>query len=496
MVEIGEVFHEPLVHQLLHQLLTQPVDIHGPLGGEMADLGLELGGAGDAHAPVIGLSRQAHHGRPADGAPVGEDETPHAGVPLRGDHLDHLGDDAPRPLDDDPVADADVLPLDLVGVVERGAADDGSLHLYRLHDGHGGKGPGASHLDDDVKDLGHLLAGGKLVGDGPAGAAGDFPEAALEVEGVDLDDDAVHLVGEFLPDLQHVVVIGDGLLDAVAPAGAGIGLQSEFRLGFQDLPVGLEGKPLHDADAVEVDVQGPRGGDAGIQLAEGSRRRVPGIGELRQAFLPSLFVQLFKPLDGHEDLPPGVEPRGEGQGVRPEFQGNGPDGADVVRHVFAGGAVPPGGAPGEDPAFVADLDGQAVHLGFPHVVDGLVRLEHPADPAVEFPDLPVVEPVGEAQHGKVVADRLEGFQGRGAHPPGGGVGRGQPGVAFLQLHEPAHHPVVFRVGNLRVVQHIIAIVVVVQRLPELFHLFSHGFGNHHGPSLYAWRLTLSRKLTI
>ncbi len=107
-----------------------------------------------------------------------------------------LGDDVAAALDGDVVADADAEAGDLVGVVEGGAADGGAADGDGDEVGDGGELAGAADLEEDALELGDGGAGGKFIGDGPPGGFAGEAETALEGDGVELDDDAVDLVGE------------------------------------------------------------------------------------------------------------------------------------------------------------------------------------------------------------------------------------------------------------------------------------------------------------
>ena len=58
-------------------------------------------------------------------------------------------------------------------------------------------------------------------------------------------------------------------------------------------------------------------------------------------------------------------------------------------------------------------------------------------------------------------DDAEGFHGRRAHTLGGGVGGEKLGVFRLQFLQFPHQLIVFGVGNLGAVEHVVAVVVVV-----------------------------------
>ena len=68
-----------------------------------------------------------------------------------------------------------------------------------------------------------------------------------------------------------------------------------------------------------------------------------------------------------------------------------------------------------------------------------------------------------------MAHRLEFFQGRRPHPLGGGIRGHQLRVLLLQSGELLKQAVEFRVRDHRVIQDIVAVVVVIDLLPELFY---------------------------
>ena len=83
---------------------------------------------------------------------------------------DDVRDDLARLLDDDRVADADVLAVDLVGVVQAGAADGRAGELHRFQVGDRRDGAGLADLHADVVERGGRFVLLELVGDQPARA--------------------------------------------------------------------------------------------------------------------------------------------------------------------------------------------------------------------------------------------------------------------------------------------------------------------------------------
>ncbi len=196
------------------------------------------------------------------------------------DDLDDLGDDVAAALDLDVVADEQAEALDFVGVVQGGAADGGAADEDRGEHGNRCQLAGASDLNFDVFDFGDAGAGGEFVGDGPAGSLAGVSEAALDVGGVDLDDDAVDFVTEIgtfffgaIYEGHYPVDVLDGLavrVDAEAGGGErveGFGLfVEEVVAGFGEREVGVE---VETAAGDDVGLEGANGSGGGIAWIDG-----------------------------------------------------------------------------------------------------------------------------------------------------------------------------------------------------------------------------------
>src|SRR5256884_3926577 len=91
---------------------------------------LERGGAAAVHAPPVRFALGTEGDAATRGAARGKFEDLGAGGPLGGDDLDDVGDHLAGALDEDRVAEADVLPADLVPVVPAHGSgpDAGPLH--------------------------------------------------------------------------------------------------------------------------------------------------------------------------------------------------------------------------------------------------------------------------------------------------------------------------------------------------------------------------------
>ena len=109
--------------------------------------------------------------------------------------------------------------------------------------------------------------------------------------------------------------------------------------------------------------------------------------------------------------------------------------ADVLRDVFARGAVPAGGCAGEDAVMVGERDGGAVDLELAAIAQGsssgLARALQPGAELVE------IHGVVERVHAHRVFDAGKRRACRAAHGAGGGIVCRQQGEALLEVAQLA-----------------------------------------------------------
>ena len=146
-------------------------------------------------------------------------------------HAHHLGNDVAAFFQNDRIAFPNIFALDFLGIVQGGALDRRARQLHGFEVRHWGDDARASHLKRDVLKHGLGLFRRVFVGDRPAGIFGCRAELVLLYEVVDLDHDAIDVVGQvrafFLPlarksdDLIHIVaqfVMGiDGQAEGLHP---------------------------------------------------------------------------------------------------------------------------------------------------------------------------------------------------------------------------------------------------------------------------------------
>ncbi len=244
-------------------------------------------------------------------------------------------------------------------------------------------------------------------------------------------------------------------LDAVVDRDAGAGQPLEELPVGGDARVGLEG-----AGGVAVDGQVPAGGDLGVQLAQRPGGGVAGVGEEALAGLALAAVELGERFQRHEDLAPDLDDLGRrGQLQAP---GHRLHGEDVGGDVFTGHPVAPGGRPDEPAPLVDQRDGQAVEL---RLADEGHRLgDQPLQALAPGGEIVEVEGVVERQHRHQVGHRAE--RDRTAGPLRRRVLGDELGMLGLELEEAPDEGVVLGVGDLRLVELVVAPVVVPDQLPE------------------------------
>ena len=303
-IEVGDALHEAAIEELLDDGFAEAFDVHDLAGGEVEQALDEARGAVGVDAAVVDFAFGLDDFAAADGAVRGELEFPvAAGMILVFDDFDDFGDDVAAALDLDVVADEQAEALDFVGVVEGGAADGGSSDEDRGEHGDGGELAGASDLNLDVFDFGDAGAGGEFVGDGPAGGFAGVSEAALDLGGIDLDDDAVDFVTEIgtfffgaIDEGHHLVDVLDGLAVRVdAEAGGGERVEG-FGLFVEEIVAGFGERE------VGVEVETAAGNDVGLEGADGSGGGIARIDGGRQSLGFALLIHLEKGRERHYDF--------------------------------------------------------------------------------------------------------------------------------------------------------------------------------------------------
>src|SRR5699024_4732664 len=223
-VDVDRCLQQAFANELLDLAAAEAVDVHGIARGEMLERFAPLRGADQA----AGAARHRFIGHALDcgaahGTGGGQLDGPRLSwLALVADRAHDFGDDVAGAAHDDLIADAHVLALDLVHVVQRGAGDGDTTDEYRLELRHRGQRAGAPNLKMHVVEarLGPLRR--NLARDRPARRARDETQLLAPGGVIELVNTAVDADVERGAAFRHCLIISlagvqpEHLLDVLA----------------------------------------------------------------------------------------------------------------------------------------------------------------------------------------------------------------------------------------------------------------------------------------
>jgi hypothetical protein len=151
------------------QRVAQAVDVHDTARREVQNRLAQLGGAVGVNTAMVGFAFGANHVAPAHRASLRHVERfVAAGMVFVFDHTRDLWDHVATAFDFHPIADFYSEAVDLVHVVQGGAADRGATDGNWLQRRHRREFAGSPDLDQNVFDFRDATTRSILVSDGPA----------------------------------------------------------------------------------------------------------------------------------------------------------------------------------------------------------------------------------------------------------------------------------------------------------------------------------------
>ena len=378
-------------------------------------------------------------------------------------HAHDLRDDLATFLYIDMVANVQVEGADEVLVVQRGATHRGTGQLHRLHVGHGGHSARPPHLVGHFQQASARSLGLELIGNGPTGALGRESERALLSQTVHFQHDAV---GSHRQVLALRVPVGyevENFLNRLHLAHAFADLEAPLPRGLEVLEVAL-GRQLLAQEIVQVGIQPASGHHAAVLTLQRAAGSIAWIGEERLLGSFALLVQTFEDLPGHKNLAPYLKlARIAFAG---QHKGNGADGSHVLCHIVAMNTVATGHGLHQTAIHVGERDGKSVVLHFAAHLEGLSP-QSAAHAVVPLAHVLLAVGVGQRQHGIFVGHLLELTAQVASHALRGRVRVGHFGVQGFQILQFVHQQVELLVADDGLVQHVVAIVVLVQFAAQL-----------------------------
>ena len=290
--------------QIVSALFAQSVDIKRLAGSQIRQAGMQLARAVlSVGATPVGVTnlRRSQTGA-ALGAERREQERPLRARALVLDRAQNLRDDLAGLADGDRIAQHHALAVGLRRVVQRGHRDRRARDVLWRHDGIRRGATRAANADADVVQRGHRLFRRVLIRDRPARGAAGVAHLQLLFQGIDLDDQPVHLVRRVVPVLTPVL---DLLLDFLG----GVNLLS-VRTDWQSprgnravrIVLGCGGEALARADTVANQLHWALGRVGGILLPHRARGGIARVGEHLQPLGLALGVHGGEVLDVDEHL--------------------------------------------------------------------------------------------------------------------------------------------------------------------------------------------------
>ena len=449
-VVIRNVGQAPALHQARHDFLAHAVDVHGSAARPMEQTLQSLRRTIDGNAAEIHLALFANdracatrtRGRHAPRCSVGRAKGQHG--------TQNLGDDVARLADDNGVAHAHVLALDLVFVMKRGPGNGRAGHDHRVQLGHRRKLAGTPHLHGDVAQKRGLFLGRELERDGPPRRARRVAHRFLLREGVHLDHHAVDLVRQLLAPFERAFAERMHRLGRLAQLDVGIDVEAGFAQPLQQLPLPCGVQSALVGNRVDERRQIAMSRDGGVFLAQAAGSGVAGIGERLLAVSLGRRVQGLETRLRHVHLSAQLDGAVRIDQARhallAQAQRHVLDRAHVGGHVLARRAVAARRRAHQTRAFVRKGYGRSVDLELAaHRHHAAERFDHAVEPRVQlFQIHGVVKRVHPARmaHGSELVAHVA------AHALRGACGVDQVRMRRLQLAQFAHERVERRIGYL------------------------------------------------
>ena len=266
--DVGRRLDQSVVVESLDMLLAEPLDVEGVARHEMlqaldplrrAD---QSAGAAPDGILLAGIRVDLARGVAAAGwADIGKSESLRALRPLFWNPSENLRDDVAGALHDHGIADADILARDLVLVMQRCVLDHDAADGDGIELGDGRERAGAPDLDvDAAQDCGRLLRR-KFVSERPSRRARAKAEAFLEIEAVDLVDDAVDVVAERGAVLFDLTIGFQHFVDAARKPHQRIDREAPTAQRLVEAPLRIGRQALGVAPAIGEEAQRPLGGN-------------------------------------------------------------------------------------------------------------------------------------------------------------------------------------------------------------------------------------------
>lgn len=241
----------------------------------------------------------------------------------------------------------------------------------------------------------------------------------------------------------------------------------------------------HLTNAIAAELQRAAGGDFRIKLAQATGGGVARVGERLATGFGLGGIEPVETGLAHVHLAAHLQHRRPALTL--QLERNVAHGAHVGADVFAGGAIAAGSALHQLAIAVQQAHGQAVELGFTAEVDRAGLIEAFYNAAAELTQVGFFEGVTQAEHRDFMAHLAKGGQGSAADALGGRVGCDKVRVLGFKRLQLVEQAVVFGIRHAGLVEHVVAVVVLVELGTQFVDT---GFGGHFQVLLHSKRAAL------
>ena len=468
-IQVGHVVHQPRRDELRDALVLHAADVHRAAGCEVHEpfeLASRARDVGAVHRDFLFVAK---HGCIAAGAALRHVPFALAAITLLGERGEDLRDDVTRALHLNEVADAQILLVDELLVVQRRELHCRAANLHGLEHRVWVERARAADVHLDGEQTCDRDVRRELPGDCPPRlASADDAELLLHAKRVDLHDDAIDAEVELrAKGVLHLVYELRDILERRAMSAVRLDRESPALERVEQLALGGEGKRdiVGGSGGEAEEAQRALRGHGGIELAQRARGGVARVREDRLAGLRALFVQPLERIEWQIALAADLDEARRFRVV--EAEGDVAHRAQIWRDDLADRSVPARRASDEHSVFVGETDCGAVDLELCTVTARRIVAHLARDARLPFAQLVVVKGVPQRDHGDEVRLLGELSLRSGADALRGRVERTELRVLFLELLELAVHAIVVEIGDLGTVEHVVLVGCALERTTQL-----------------------------
>ena len=453
-----------LLDQRIYNGAAEAVDIHGITADEVGNISGKLGGtlrAGTAQECAVLILFYLR----AANRTLARQEVRYCIFRTLGKvNFQNFRNDLTGFSNQDCITNADIPLRDKVLIVQRGIGHRSSRQPNRSNNRLRGQNTGATHLHHNILHHSGLDFRRIFVRSRPSGELCGGAKTLTLCKIIHFDHRAVNVAGKGFTGIVDVCNLCNNFIDIFQ-------LLKRNYLEFEAFQINqgclMTGKfdTFRQLDIENVNIQSTLGGNLGIQLPQRTGSRISGIGKEGLPFRFLTGIELLKALLRHKDF------AANDQSGRRVFQihGDRADGFDVFCHIFAHVAVTTGSAADEFTVNVLQRHGKAVDLWLNRKF--AIRLCNNGF-RQKFRQFFRGKYILQAHQGYRMGNFFKLAQGFTAHTLGRRILTGKFRVSHFQFFQLTQQPVIFKVLQFGIIQHIVTVICFRQNVCQFLNSLS------------------------